>query len=31
PPVWAAAGTQVFEADPTPSVRERYASVRDLA
>ncbi len=30
PPVWAAAGTQVFEADPTPSVRERYASVRDL-
>ena len=24
------AGTQTFEADPTPAVRERYAEVRDL-
>jgi xylulokinase len=30
PPVWTAVGTQVFEADPTPSVRERYAAARDL-
>jgi xylulokinase len=30
PPAWAAAGTQVLEADPTPWVRERYAAVRDL-
>jgi xylulokinase len=30
PPVWTAADTQTFEAEPTPSVRERYAEVRDL-
>ena len=30
PPVWELPGTQVFEADPLPAVRERYASVRDL-
>ncbi|TDQ50763.1 xylulokinase [Actinorugispora endophytica] len=30
PPVWrASADTAVFEADPTPRVRERYAAVRD--
>jgi xylulokinase len=29
-PVWAAAGTRVFEADPAPAVRARYADVRDL-
>ncbi|KQS66723.1 xylulokinase [Modestobacter sp. Leaf380] len=28
-PEWAAAGTRLVEADPTPSVRERYAEVRD--
>jgi xylulokinase len=30
PPVWAAADTVTYEADPTPGVRERYAEVRDL-
>ena len=30
PPEWKAAGTERYEADPTPSVRERYAEVRDL-
>jgi xylulokinase len=30
PPEWAAADTEVFEAEPTPQVRERYAQVRDL-
>ncbi|OZM83668.1 xylulokinase [Pseudonocardia sp. MH-G8] len=30
PPEWAAADTEVFDADPTPGVRERYAQVRDL-
>jgi xylulokinase len=30
PPEWAAADTEVFEAEPTPEVRERYAQVRDL-
>jgi xylulokinase len=30
PPDWAIAGTQTFEADVTPGVRERYAEVRDL-
>ena len=30
PPVWAAADTETFEAEPTPAVRERYAQVRDL-
>jgi xylulokinase len=30
PPVWTAPGTQLFDADPTPTVRERYAEVRDL-
>ena len=30
PPEWVAADTEVFEADPTPSVRERYAQVREL-
>jgi len=30
PPVWPATETEVFEADPLPQVRERYAAVRDL-
>jgi xylulokinase len=27
-PDWAAAGTRLVEAEPTPAVRERYAQVR---
>ncbi len=30
PPAWQVAGTETFEAAPTPSVRDRYAEVRDL-
>jgi xylulokinase len=30
PPEWSRPGTEVYEADPVPSVRERYAEVRDL-
>ena len=30
PPEWAAADTEVFEADPIPQVRARYAQARDL-
>jgi len=30
PPEWQRAGTDVFEADPAPAVRERYAEVREL-
>ncbi|HJU01235.1 MAG TPA: xylulose kinase, partial [Actinomycetes bacterium] len=30
PPAWAQAGTESFEADPAPEVRERYAASRDL-
>ncbi len=30
PPEWAAADTEVFEAEPTPPVRARYAQARDL-
>jgi xylulokinase len=30
PPAWEHPGTQVFEADPLPCVRARYAEVRDL-
>jgi xylulokinase len=30
PPSWPAPGTEVYEADPVPAVRERYAEVRDL-
>ena len=30
PPVWPATSTETHQADPTPSVRERYAEVRDL-
>jgi xylulokinase len=30
PPVWELGGTEVFEADAVPAVRERYAEVRDL-
>jgi xylulokinase len=30
PPEWAAADTVAFEAETTPSVRERYAEVREL-
>jgi xylulokinase len=30
PPAWPAPGTEVYEADPSPQVRERYAEVRDL-
>ncbi len=29
-PAWELSGSQVFEADPVPAVRERYAEVRDL-
>ncbi len=30
PPQWASAPARIYEADPTPAVRERYAEVRDL-
>jgi xylulokinase len=30
PPAWELTGTEVFEADAVPAVRERYAEVRDL-
>jgi xylulokinase len=30
PPDWPVPGTEVFEADPTPAVRVRYAELRDL-
>ena len=30
PPRWPVEGEQLFEAEPTPEVRERYAEVRDL-
>jgi xylulokinase len=30
PPAWAQAGAGVYQADPTPAVRERYAACRDL-
>jgi xylulokinase len=30
PPVWPAASTQTYEADPVPSVRARYAEAREL-
>jgi xylulokinase len=30
PPVWPAASTEIYEADPVPHVRERYAEVREL-
>ncbi|MFQ1002314.1 xylulokinase [Modestobacter sp. SSW1-42] len=30
PPVWPATSTEVYEADPVPFVRERYAEVRDM-
>ena len=30
PPDWEVAGTQVFDGDPAPGVRARYADVRDL-
>ena len=30
PPPWELSGTEVYEADAVPSVRERYAEVRDL-
>ncbi len=30
PPSWAYRGAEVFEGDPVPAVRERYAEVRDL-
>ncbi|MGY1593710.1 xylulokinase [Geodermatophilus sp. SYSU D00708] len=30
PPDWPRPGTEVYEADPVPAVRERYAEVRDL-
>jgi xylulokinase len=30
PPAWQMPGTGVFQADPTPFVRSRYAEVRDL-
>jgi xylulokinase len=30
PPVWSAPGTEVYEADAVPAVRERYAEVREF-
>ena len=30
PPEWAVEGVQVYEADPAPHVRERYAEVREM-
>ena len=30
PPRWELAGAEIFEAAPTPAVRERYAACRDL-
>lgn len=30
PPQWASARARIFEADPNPEIRERYAEVRDL-
>jgi xylulokinase len=30
PPTWQVAGSQTYEADPTPAVRERYAEVREM-
>ncbi len=30
PPEWSRPGTERYEADPVPAVRERYAEVRDL-
>jgi xylulokinase len=30
PPHWERSGSQTFEADPVPAVRERYAEVREL-
>lgn len=30
PPQWPLEGSRTYEADPTPTVRERYAEVRDL-
>ena len=30
PPKWPAAPAKTYEADPAPSIRERYAEVRDL-
>jgi xylulokinase len=30
PPEWPAAGSAIFQADPAPAVRERYAARRDL-
>ena len=30
PPDWVSADTELFEADPTPAVRGRYAQARDL-
>ncbi len=30
PPGWETAASQLFDADPTPAVRERYAEVREM-
>jgi xylulokinase len=30
PPQWTLVGTEIYEADPTPHVRETYAKARDL-
>ena len=30
PPQWTLAGQQVYEADPVPAVRDRYATARDM-
>ncbi len=30
PPKWASAPAKIYEADPSPAVRDRYAEVRDL-
>ena len=30
PPIWELAGSELFEADPAPAVRERYAEVQNM-
>jgi xylulokinase len=30
PPRWSASDVEIYQADPTPGVRERYADVREL-
>jgi xylulokinase len=30
PPTWPVGATELYEAEPTPAVRERYAEVREM-